>query len=49
MVHFYHNGNSMEAPVDKLKEANAEMLEDIGITAVELYRANNPDSPVGNA
>jgi hypothetical protein len=49
MVHFYYNGNSMEVPVDKLKEANAEMLEDVGMTAVEIYRANNPDSPGGNA
>jgi hypothetical protein len=39
----------MEVPVDILKEANAEMLEDVGMTAVEIYRANNPDSPVGNA
>ncbi len=29
MVHFYHNGDSMQVPVDKLKEANAEMLEDV--------------------
>jgi hypothetical protein len=49
MVHFYHNGNGMEVPVDKLKEASAEMLEDVGMTAVEIYRANNPDSSVGNA
>jgi len=39
----------MEGPVDILKEANAEMLEDVGMTAVEIYRAHNPDSPVGNA
>jgi hypothetical protein len=40
---------NLQVPLEKLKEASAEMLEDVGITAVELYRANNPDSPVGNA
>jgi hypothetical protein len=39
----------LQVPVDKIKEASAEMLEDVGMTAVEIYRANNPDSPVGNA
>jgi len=40
---------NLQVPLEKLKEASAEMLEDVGITAVELYRGNNPDSPVGNA
>jgi hypothetical protein len=35
--------------VDKLRRANAEMLQDIEITSVEVYRAQNPGSPVGDA
>jgi len=40
---------NLQVPVDRLQQASAEMLEDVGMTAMEVYRANNPDSPVGNA
>jgi hypothetical protein len=31
-----------------LNAANMEMLEDVGTAAAEIYRQNNPDSPIGH-
>jgi hypothetical protein len=35
--------------VDKLRRANDEMLQDIEMTSAEVYRAQNPGSPAGDA
>jgi hypothetical protein len=40
---------TMKIPAKELSVAIAEMLDDVGITAAEEYRKNNPDMPVGNA
>ncbi|BCB95799.1 hypothetical protein JZK55_07210 [Dissulfurispira thermophila] len=52
----YANGMSLKQVADALKIpiravdiANMEMLEDVGITAAEIYRKSNPGSPMGNA
>jgi len=39
----------LNVQVDKLRRANAEMLQDIEMTSVEFYRAQNPGSPAGDA
>ncbi len=41
--------DALKVPLKAINAANAEMLEDVGITAAEIYRASNPGSPVGNA
>lgn len=40
---------NLKVQVEALMRANAEMLQDIEMTSVETYRANNPGGPVGNA
>lgn len=52
----YGKGLSLQQVADRLKvslkkisAANAEMLEDVGITAAEVYKKSNPGSPMGNA
>lgn len=40
---------NLQVHIDLLRKSNAEMLEDIGMTVSEIYKANNPDSTVGNA
>ena len=52
----YVKGCSMQEVADALhvsletvNRASAEMMQDVGITAIEAYKMNNPDSPVGNA
>ncbi|MBZ0155243.1 MAG: hypothetical protein K8I29_03400 [Alphaproteobacteria bacterium] len=39
----------LKVPMDKISTAVAEMLDDVGATAAELYRQKNPDAPFGNA
>jgi hypothetical protein len=52
----YTKGISLPEVADILKistetanKANLEMLEDVGITAIDIYRLNNPDIQTGNA
>lgn len=52
----YAKGMSLPQIADVLKVpfkiidiANMEMLEDVGITAAEVYRTSNPGSPMGTA
>lgn len=52
----YNKGISLEqvaedlkVQVDILSRANAEMLQDIEITSMEIYRAHNPGTPAGSA
>lgn len=40
---------NLRVQVEMLRRANAEMLQDIEITSGEIYRAQNPGSPAGNA
>lgn len=40
---------TLKIPMKDLNLAIAEMLDDVGITAAEEYRKNNPDMPIGNA
>lgn len=39
----------LKVPLGKIMEAYNEMLEDVGISAADIFRLNNPDSPIGNA
>ncbi len=42
--------DTLKLPLKKVNATNLEMLEDIGITAAEVYRKNSPDGPIaGNA
>jgi hypothetical protein len=41
--------NTLRVPMKDINIANMEMLEDVGITAAELYKKSNPDNPFGNA
>ncbi len=42
--------DTLKLPLKQINAANLEMLEDIGITAAEIYKKNSPDGPiVGNA
>lgn len=41
--------DALKVPLKAIDIANMEMLEDVGITAAEIYRSSNPGSPVGNA
>lgn len=52
----YHNriplqqmADMLKLPLKSLNIANREMLEDVGVTAAEIYRQNNPDGLVGHA
>jgi hypothetical protein len=52
----YSKGISLEqvaeelnVQVDMIRRANAEMLQDIEMTSMEMYRAQNPGSPAGGA
>jgi hypothetical protein len=52
----YNRGLSLEKVAEDLKvqvdilwRANAEMLEDIEMTSVEMYRSHNPGNPAGTA
>lgn len=40
---------ALQVSIDRINKANAEMLEDVEISATEMYRMNNPNGPVGNA
>ncbi|MCC6347086.1 MAG: hypothetical protein IT388_07870 [Nitrospirales bacterium] len=39
----------LKVPLDRVTVAVAEMLDDVGITAAEQYRKENPDASFGNA
>ncbi len=39
----------LKVSIETINRANLEMLEDVGITSMEVYKQNNPDSPIGNA
>lgn len=41
--------DTLEVSIDTINKANAEMLEDVEIMSTEIYKMNNPDSPIGNA
>jgi hypothetical protein len=52
----YIQGHPLQAVADKLcisldtvNRANQEMLEDVSLTAPEIYHLNNPDEQFGNA
>lgn len=39
----------LKVSIEPINKANLEMLEDIGLTATEVYKLNNPDTQIGNA
>jgi hypothetical protein len=39
----------LKVSIETTNRANLEMLEDVGITSMEVYKQNNPNKPVGNA
>ncbi len=39
----------LNIPVNILDIVKAQMLEEVGVTASEIYKMSNPDSPIGNA
>jgi hypothetical protein len=39
---------TLRVSIETTNKANLEMLEDVGITAIDVYRLNSPDSPIGN-
>ena len=39
----------LRVPMDVVKKAHSEMLEDIEISAAQVYQSIHPDSPIGNA
>jgi hypothetical protein len=41
--------DALKVPLKTIDTANMEMLEDVGITAAEIYSRSNPGSPIGNA
>ncbi|MBF0558019.1 MAG: hypothetical protein HQL08_04490 [Nitrospirae bacterium] len=41
--------DKLKISLKKLVAASMEMLEDVGTTAAEAYREENPDSPIGHA
>lgn len=41
--------DTLKVSLKTLNMAVKEMIEDIGTTAAGIYRANNPDGPIGNA
>ncbi|MDI6727932.1 MAG: hypothetical protein QMD44_03265 [Thermodesulfovibrionales bacterium] len=41
--------DALKVPLKAIDIANMEMLEDVGITAADIYRKSNPGSPIGNA
>ncbi|HAK89443.1 MAG: hypothetical protein A2077_03810 [Nitrospirae bacterium GWC2_46_6] len=40
---------ALKVPLKVIDAANMEMLEDVGITAAEVYRTSNSGSPMGTA
>lgn len=41
--------DALRVPLKVIDIANIEMLQDVGITAAEVYKRSNPDNPIGNA
>lgn len=41
--------DALKVPIKVIDTANMEMLEDVGITAAEVYRTSNHGSPMGTA
>ncbi|MGO9612968.1 MAG: hypothetical protein ACLPX5_08035 [Dissulfurispiraceae bacterium] len=39
----------LKVPLKTIEIAKKEMMEDVEVTATEVYRRTNPDSPIGNA
>jgi hypothetical protein len=39
---------TLKVSIETTNKANLEMLEDVGITAIDIYRLNNPDTQIGN-
>jgi hypothetical protein len=44
-----HISSILNIPLDVMKRAQMEMLEDIEISTTEVYKSLHPDSPIGNA
>jgi hypothetical protein len=44
-----HISSVLNVPLDVVKRAQVEMLEDIEISTTEVYKSIHPDSPIGNA
>lgn len=44
-----HVADALHVSIDTITKANAEMLEDVEISSVRMYRMNNPSGPVGTA
>lgn len=40
---------ALKVPLKIIDMANAEMLEDVGVTAAEVYRTSNPEGTMGTA
>ena len=41
--------SQLEVSEQVVEKANNEMVEDVSLTASEVFRAENPDAPFGNA
>ena len=39
----------LEVPEEVIERANREMIQDVSLSASEVYRLENPDTPIGNA
>ena len=46
---FEEIADALKVPVNIIRKANAEMLEDISISTAEVFKAANPDAQFGNA
>jgi predicted transposase YdaD len=44
-----HISGSLSVPLDLVKRAQREMLQDIEISTTQVYKSLHPDSPIGNA
>jgi hypothetical protein len=44
-----HLADTLQIPIDTIDKANAEMLEDVEISAAGMYRMNNPHGLAGTA
>jgi hypothetical protein len=41
--------DNLQIPIEKIIKANEEMLEDVAISSVAVYKHSSPDNPFGNA
>ena len=44
-----HVSSTLNVPIEAVKKAQREMLEDIEISTTQVYKSLHPDSPIGNA